>query len=95
MIADGRRDIFITGGHGNIDAKPVNSAEELGGMYLLVKEAGGSVTNWHGEDIADESIGMRQEINHDVIATSSEKLAQETVKNIIPKSYLSEEPKEE
>lgn len=49
MIAAGKRDIYITGGHSTIDAKPANTPEEAAGMYLLIKEAGGAMTDWNGE----------------------------------------------
>jgi fructose-1,6-bisphosphatase/inositol monophosphatase family enzyme len=87
MIAAGKRDIYITGGHSTIDAKPENTAEEAAGMYLLVKEAGGAVTDWKGEEVGERKIGMAEERNHDIIAAGTEELAMRTAEEIIPDDY--------
>lgn len=87
MIAEGSRDAFITGGFSKLEAKPVNSAEELAAMYLIVEEAGGAVRDWSGSDISGEKVGMSQKKNHDVIAASTENLAQKISKRIIPDEY--------
>lgn len=87
MVASGKRDIYITGGHSQIDAKPANTPEEAAGMYLLVKEAGGSITDWEGNRIEDREIGMDKEKNHDLIAAGTRKLAEKTAEEIIPENY--------
>lgn len=93
MIADGRRDLFISGGHSKLEAKPVNSPEELAGMYLILKEAGGAVTDWNGKTIAENKIGMRKNHNHDIIAASSEEIAVNASIKLIPDKYKAEQSK--
>lgn len=86
-IADGTKDGYITGGRGHMPNKPVNTAEELAGMYLIVQEAGGEVTDWRGESIANERIGLLDGKNHDIIAAATDKLAEEISAEIIPADY--------
>lgn len=87
LIASGRRDVYITGGHSKIEAKPANTAEELAGMYLLVKEAGGEIVDWSGQNVAEQKIEMNKEKNHDIVAASSKELAQKVVDQTIPEKY--------
>jgi fructose-1,6-bisphosphatase/inositol monophosphatase family enzyme len=83
MIASGRRDVYITGGHSNIGAKPSNTAEEAAGMYLIIKEAGGPVLNWEGESIQDTRIGMAAGKNHDIVAAATQDLAESVINSTI------------
>lgn len=87
LVAKGDRDVFITGGHSYLESKPVNSPEEAAGMYLLVEEAGGKVTDWDGETVEEEKIGMKDKKNHDIIAAATPKLARETAEKIIPEEH--------
>lgn len=82
LVAEGKRDVFITGGRSYIKEK--NTAEELAGMYLIVEEAGGSVTDWKGDSIAENDIGMKQKKSHNVLATASKELARKMSEEIIP-----------
>lgn len=86
MIASGRRDVYITGGFSKIAAKPANTPEEAAGMYLMVKEAGGAVLNWEKESIESEKIGMEEGKNHNLVAASTDKLAEEAIEVAIGNS---------
>lgn len=74
LVASGRADFFITGGHSHL--KDANTAEEIGPLYLLLKEAGAVVTDWKAEDIAENKIGMAENKSHDIIAAATQKLAE-------------------
>lgn len=84
-IADGTKDGLITGGYSNL--KDNNTAEEIGSLYLLIKEAGGAVTDWKANDIAEEKLRLSSKKNHDIIAAATIKLAEEISDQIIPEKY--------
>lgn len=86
-ISDGTVDFFITGGKSFMPEKDGNTAEEVGPMYLLVKESGGAVTDWKGQDIGDRLIAMKEKKNHNIIAAASQELAEEVAEQIIPEDY--------
>lgn len=73
LVASDRADFFITGGHSHL--KDSNTAEEIGPLYLLLKEAGAVMVDWRGNDIAEDKIGMADGKSHDIIAAASQKLA--------------------
>jgi fructose-1,6-bisphosphatase/inositol monophosphatase family enzyme len=81
LVAEGSREAFMTGGYGLLKQK--NTAEELAGMYLLVTEAGGAVTDWNTRDISGEKIGMEEGLNHDVVAASTRELAEKICGKIL------------
>lgn len=83
LVSEGVRDGFISGGHGYIKDK--NTAEELAGMYLLVKESEGCTMNWNGTEIGSRKIGMKDGKNHDIVAAATRELAEEIVEDILPK----------
>lgn len=87
LIASGRRDVYITGGHSKIEFKPSNTAEEAAGMYLIVEESGGSILNWNGKKISERKIGMDEGKNHDLVAAATEELARQVAKEAIPEKY--------
>jgi len=87
MIASGRRDVYITGGFSKIAAKPANTAEEAAGMYLMVEETGGSVLSWEKEKIGGMKIGMARGKNHNLVAASTRKLAEEVIDVAIKSQY--------
>lgn len=83
-VADGSADAFITGGFSHMPEKDQNTAEEVGPLYLLVKEAGGSITDWKGNKIDGEKLGMKSKKNHNVIAAATQNLAEEISDQIVP-----------
>jgi len=85
-VADGSVDAFVTGGFSYMPGKNQNTAEEVGPLYLLVKEAGGSITDWKGNNIDGEKLGMKSKKNHNVIVASTQKLAEEISDQIVPEA---------
>jgi len=81
LIAEGVREGFITGGHGLMKDK--NTAEELAGMYLIVREADGIVVDWNAENIGENKIGMKEGLTHDVIVASTDRLAENICQEIL------------
>lgn len=75
LVASGRADAAVTGSYGFLKEK--NTAEEVGPLYLLVREAGGAVTDWNGEDLGGERIGLGEGLSYDYIAAASENLGEE------------------
>jgi len=67
--------------------KKKNSAEELVGMYRIVKEAGGSIVDWQGNRIKEKDIGMENKKNHNIIAAATLSLGKEISEKIIPEKY--------
>lgn len=83
-VADGSVDAFVTGGFSYMPEKDQNTAEEIGPLYLLVKEAGGSMTDWESNKIGGEKLGMKSKKNHNVIVAATQKLAEEISEQIVP-----------
>ena len=81
LIAEGVREGFMTGGHGLMKDK--NTAEELAGMYLIAKEADASIVDWKAESIENNKIGMGEELNHNIIVASTDKLAENISQKIL------------
>ena len=74
LVASDRADFLVTGGHGYV--KENNTAEEIGPLYLLVKEAGGEIVDWEGEDIGGTEIGMDRNKSHDVVVAPNQRFAE-------------------
>lgn len=74
LVASGRADFFITGGHSHL--KDANTAEEIGPLYLILNEAGAVMVDWDAKGIGNEKVGMADGRSHDIIAASSQKLAE-------------------
>ena len=74
LVASDRADFLVTGGHGYV--KENNTAEEIGPLYLLVKEAGGEIVDWEGEDIGGKEIGMDRNKSHDVVVAPNQEFAE-------------------
>jgi fructose-1,6-bisphosphatase/inositol monophosphatase family enzyme len=74
LVASDRADFLVTGGHGYV--KENNTAEEIGPLYLLVKEAGGEIVDWEGEDIGGTEIGMDRNKSHDVVVAPNQEFAE-------------------
>lgn len=75
LIADGSLDIFITADN-CANRNKRKTGEELGPGYLLVKEAGGAVLDWRGEDIGPAKIGLAERKGFDVVVAATEELGQ-------------------
>ncbi|MFB6242144.1 MAG: inositol monophosphatase [Candidatus Nanosalina sp.] len=84
LVAEGSRDACITGGYGLLKDK--NTAEELAGMYLLVSEADGVVTDWNGRELGENEIGMKKGLNHNIVAASSRQLAENICDKVLSDS---------
>lgn len=82
-VADGTWDAFITGGHSHMPEKDCNTGEELAGLQLIVKEAGGEVVDWDGNPIDEKRIGLLDGVNHDVVAAATAELAVEVAEDIV------------
>jgi fructose-1,6-bisphosphatase/inositol monophosphatase family enzyme len=76
LVARGSYDAAVTGDYCALNQNKRATAEELAGGYLLVTEAGGTVTTWSGEDIGDKRVGLDDGETFDSIVASNEKMAQ-------------------
>lgn len=76
LVARGSYDLAITGDHCELHAEKRATAEELAGGYLLVEEAGGTITTWAGDSLGPELIGMVDTRTFDTIVASTEELAE-------------------
>ncbi len=81
LVASRSIDIFIIADNCHIPEKR-KTGEELGPGYLLVKEAGGAILDWNGNDIGDEEIGIDKNRTFHAVIASTEKLGQEFIKEI-------------
>lgn len=86
-VADGRVDAFITGGYSYMPEKEKHTGEEIGPLYRLVEEAGGTVTDWNGVEIGDRKIGLESGVNHNIVVSANQSIANHIVENIIPEEY--------
>ena len=57
MVASGAHDLFILGDNCT-NTKKLKTGEEIGPLYLLIREAGGAVLDWNGSNIAHEEVGL-------------------------------------
>lgn len=72
MLANGSADLFISGSNCS-NPKKLKTGEEVGPLYLLVKEAGGVVLDWKGNDLGPEEVGLdRKKAFHTVVAATEE-----------------------
>lgn len=75
LVARGTYDLAVTGDYCTFHQAKRSTAEELAGGYLLLSEAGGTITTWTGDDIGPEPIGMNDGRTFDTIAAATEQLA--------------------
>ncbi len=76
LIAAGSADVFIAGDNA-FNPNKHRTGEEIGPGYLLVKEAGGAMTDWNGRDIGKEKVGMTEKKTWHYIVAASRELAME------------------
>lgn len=81
MVASGAADLFIMADNCYIPAKR-KTGEELGPGYLLVKEAGGAVLDWNGDDIGSEEIGIDKKRTFHAVVASTESLGKQFVEQM-------------
>lgn len=78
LVACGSVDIFVAGDNCYIPTKK-ETGEEIGPGYLLVKEAGGVMLDWNGNDLGRERIGLHEKKTFHVVVAATEKLGKEFV----------------
>ncbi|MBS3132868.1 hypothetical protein J4470_01905 [Candidatus Woesearchaeota archaeon] len=72
LLANGTVDLFISGDNCKNPNK-LKTGEEIGPLYLLVKESGGAVLDWRGNDLGPEEVGLdRKKVFHLIVAASEE-----------------------
>ncbi len=81
LIANGSADLFI-GADNCTNLRKRKTGEELGPLYLLVKEAGGAVLDWNGNDLGPEEVGLDRKKAFHAIAAATEELGKELVAKI-------------
>lgn len=76
-IADGTYDFFITGNHCAYNDEKLMTAEEIAGGYLLITEANGVMTDWDGNDIGEETIGLTEQKSFNILSAATLPLAKD------------------
>jgi len=56
-----------------------NTGEEMGPGYLLVKEAGGAMIDWNGNDIGSERIALHEKKTFHAVVAATEELGKEFI----------------
>jgi fructose-1,6-bisphosphatase/inositol monophosphatase family enzyme len=78
MVASGGVDIFVFANNCHFPGKH-RTGEEIGPGYLLVKEAGGSMLHWAGNDMGESKIGLGEGKTFHGVVASTEELAGEFI----------------
>jgi len=73
LLSAGSIDALITGDNCLHPGK-FYTGEEIGPLYLLLRESGGSLVNWRGKDIRDEKVGFDKRKRFHTIAASTKEL---------------------
>jgi len=81
LIAGNIADVFITGDN-CYNPKKRNTGEEIGPGYLLIKEAGGAVLDWYGNDIGNQVVGFDKKKTFNYIAVATKELGIEFTKEM-------------
>ncbi len=81
LVACGSADIFVCVDNCHIKTKKA-TGEEIGPGYLLIKEAGGAMLDWLGEDVAKERVGLQEKRTFHTVAAATEELGKEFVKEM-------------
>ncbi len=89
QIAAGDADALVTADNVYGGRKRIGP-EEIGPLYLLVKEAGGHVTRWDGKDIGEERIIFTPGKTPDVIVSATRSLCQDISKRLYELQEVSE-----
>ncbi len=76
LIAKGSVDLFV-GADNCSNKNKLKTGEELGPLYLLVKEAGGAVLDWNGNDLGNEEVGLEKKKTFHSIVAATEALGKE------------------
>ncbi len=76
LIANGSADLFV-GADNCRNKNKLKTGEELGPLYLLVKEAGGAVLDWNGSDLGSEEVGLERKKTFHTIVAATEELGKE------------------
>jgi fructose-1,6-bisphosphatase/inositol monophosphatase family enzyme len=82
LVARGSYDLAVTGDYCALHENKRATAEELAGGYLLVSEAGGTITTWDGTDLGPERIGMAEGRTFDTVVGATEQLAREFARRL-------------
>jgi len=81
MVACGSCDIFISGDNCP-NPKKRRTGEEIGPGYLLVREAGGAVFDWNGNDLGEERVALPEKKTFHVVVAATEELGREFVEEM-------------
>jgi len=76
LVAAGSADIFVTCDNASNPNKH-KTGEELGPAYLMIKEAGGALTDWTGEDVGEQKVGLGEKKPWHAVAAATPELAKE------------------
>ncbi len=86
LVAAGGRDIFVTGDNCTSAPNKRRTGEEIGPLYLLLNEAGGTILDWNGNDLGQELIGLGEKKVFHVVAAATPELGREFVREAIHKN---------
>lgn len=89
LVAAGSADIFVAGDNA-FNPNKRRTGEEIGPGYLLITEAGGSLTDWLGNDIGKEKVGMGEKRTWHYIAAATPELALEFSRDMWKKPAIKE-----
>ncbi len=85
LLASGSIDLFIFANNCT-NPKKLETGEEIGPLYLLLKEAGGTIIDWKGNDLGPEEIGLDRNKTFNGIAAATAQLGREYVRERIMKT---------
>lgn len=86
LVAAGGRDIFVTGDNCTSAPNKRRTGEEIGPLYLLLREAGGTIMDWNGSDLGQELIGLGEKKVFHVVAAATPELGRAFVREVIHKN---------
>ncbi len=89
LIAAGSAHLFVTADNAP-NPKKRKTGEELGPLYMIIKEAGGAMVDWAGNDIGPEKVGMGEKRPWHAVVAASEEMARTFTKHMQLKPAVAE-----
>ena len=89
LVAAGSADLFVTCDNA-FNPNKHKTGEELGPAYLMIKEAGGAMTDWLGRDVGKERVGLGEKKPWHAIVAATPKLADEFSRDMWKKPAIKE-----
>ncbi len=85
LLASGSIDLFIFADN-CMNLNKLRTGEEAGPLYLLLKEAGGTILDWKGNDLGPEKIGIDKKKTFHGVAAATEQLGKAYIRERMMKT---------